>query len=54
VCVGHECKIHPFILFYDAVRADIPSHSPTGYFLEALQSQAGLTVYTRNHSPCPF
>ena len=54
VCVGRECKIHSFILFYDAVHAAILSHTPTGYFLNASQSQVALIIYTRKHSPCPF
>ena len=53
VCVGHECKIHSLILFYDAVHDAILSPTPSGYFLKVLQSQAALTVYTWNHSPCP-
>ena len=54
VCVGHEYKIHSFILFYDAVHDSILSHTLTGYFLKVLQSQVALTVYTWNHLPCPF
>lgn len=54
VYVGHEYKIHSFILFYDTVHDAILSHTPTGYFLKVLQSQVALIVYTWNHSSCPF
>jgi hypothetical protein len=30
------------------------SHTPAGYFLKVLQIQVALTVYTWNHSLCPF
>lgn len=54
VCVGHECKIHSFILFYDAVHDAILSHTPAGYFFKVLQCQVAFIVYTSNHSPCSF